>query len=115
MIVIRLGFNNNANDNNITLFQLACKVVRVINQPRGNMLLIGIGGSGRQSLSRLAAYICEYKTFQVEVTKHYRKQEFREGMLYYVLLQYINKFIITIIILEFVQLNTSYSYLCSSN
>ncbi|CAH8499452.1 unnamed protein product [Schistosoma intercalatum] len=57
-----------------------CKVVRVINQPRGNMLLIGIGGSGRQSLSRLAAYICEYKTFQVEVTKHYRKQEFREDL-----------------------------------
>ncbi|KAK4469213.1 hypothetical protein MN116_006788 [Schistosoma mekongi] len=57
-----------------------CKVVRVINQPRGNMLLIGIGGSGRQSLSRLAAYICEYKTFQVEVTKHYRRQEFREDL-----------------------------------
>ncbi|VDP42904.1 unnamed protein product [Schistosoma mattheei] len=78
--IIRLEFNNNTNDNNITLFQLACKVVRVINQPRGNMLLIGIGGSGRQSLSRLAAYICEYKTFQVEVTKHYRKQEFREDL-----------------------------------
>ncbi|CAH8498270.1 unnamed protein product [Heterobilharzia americana] len=57
-----------------------CKIVRVINQPRGNMLLIGIGGSGRQSLSRLAAYICEFKTFQVEVTKHYRKQEFREDL-----------------------------------
>ncbi|KAA0188249.1 Dynein heavy chain axonemal, partial [Fasciolopsis buskii] len=57
-----------------------CKITRVINQPRGNMLLIGIGGSGRQSLSRLAAYICEYRTFQIEVTKHYRKQEFREDL-----------------------------------
>ena len=56
------------------------KIVRVIRQPRGNMLLIGIGGSGRQSLSRLAAFICDYKTFQVEVSKHYRKQEFREGL-----------------------------------
>lgn len=46
---------------------------------RGNMLLIGIGGSGRQSLSKLAAFICEYEVFQVEVTKQYRKQEFREG------------------------------------
>jgi dynein heavy chain len=55
------------------------KIVRVIRQPRGNMLLIGIGGSGRQSLGRLAAAICEYKTFQIEVTKHYRKQEFRDG------------------------------------
>ncbi|XP_025080372.1 dynein heavy chain 2, axonemal-like isoform X3 [Pomacea canaliculata] len=56
------------------------KVVRVIRQPRGNMLMIGIGGSGRQSLTRLAAFICEYKTFSIEVTKNYRKQEFRDDI-----------------------------------
>ena len=55
------------------------RIIRVIAQPRGNMLLIGIGGSGRQSLSRLAAYIIGFKVFQIEVTKHYRKNEFREG------------------------------------
>ncbi|XP_064408838.1 dynein axonemal heavy chain 2 [Latimeria chalumnae] len=57
-----------------------CRIVRVIRQLRGNMLLIGIGGSGRQSLSRLASSICDYKIFQIEVTKHYRKQEFREDI-----------------------------------
>ncbi|KAK7102408.1 hypothetical protein V1264_020630 [Littorina saxatilis] len=56
------------------------KIVRVIRQPRGNMLLVGIGGSGRQSLTRLAAHICEYTTFQIEVSKHYRKQEFRDDL-----------------------------------
>lgn len=55
------------------------RVVRVISQLRGNMLLVGVGGSGRQSLSKLAAFICEYRVFQVEITKQYRKQEFREG------------------------------------
>lgn len=53
----------------------------MISQLRGNMLLVGVGGSGRQSLSKMAAFICEYHVFQVEVTKQYRKQEFREGEL----------------------------------
>lgn len=61
------------------VFSAVTRVIRVIGQPRGNMLLVGIGGSGRQSLSKMAAYICDYQVFQVEVTKQYRKQEFREG------------------------------------
>jgi len=61
------------------------KIIRVVSQPRGNMLLIGVGGSGRQSLARLASYILEYKVFQIEVTRHYRKNEFHEDLrqLYY--------------------------------
>ncbi|XP_069502374.1 dynein axonemal heavy chain 2 [Ambystoma mexicanum] len=69
---------------NLVLFRDAIehitRIIRVIGQPRGNMLLIGIGGSGRQSLSRLACWICDYKVFQIEVTKFYRKQEFREDI-----------------------------------
>uniref|UniRef100_G1NZY7 Dynein axonemal heavy chain 2 n=1 Tax=Myotis lucifugus TaxID=59463 RepID=G1NZY7_MYOLU len=69
---------------NLVLFREAIehitRIVRVIGQPRGNMLLVGIGGSGRQSLARLASSICEYITFQIEVNKHYRKQEFREDI-----------------------------------
>ncbi|KAK7469836.1 hypothetical protein BaRGS_00036165, partial [Batillaria attramentaria] len=56
------------------------KIVRVIRQPLGNMLLVGIGGSGRQSLTRLASHICEFTTFQIEVTKSYKKMEFRDDL-----------------------------------
>ena len=61
------------------LFVSVSRIIRVIGQPRGNMLLVGIGGSGRQSLTRLAASICDYTTFQIEVTRIYRKMEFRDG------------------------------------
>lgn len=43
------------------------------------MLLIGIGGSGRQSLSKLASFICMYTVFQIEISKNYKRAEFREG------------------------------------
>ncbi|XP_078389870.1 dynein axonemal heavy chain 2 [Cetorhinus maximus] len=56
------------------------RIVRVISQPRGNMLLVGIGGSGRQSLSQLSAFISDYNTYQIEVTKVYRKLEFRDDL-----------------------------------
>ncbi|XP_078526452.1 dynein axonemal heavy chain 2 isoform X1 [Lissotriton helveticus] len=69
---------------NLVLFRDAIehitRIVRVIGQLRGNMLLIGIGGSGRESLARLASWICVYNVFQIEVTKSYRKQEFREDI-----------------------------------
>lgn len=56
------------------------RITRVIKLERGNMLLIGVGGSGRQSAARLAASILEYKIFQIEVTKTYRLNEFKEDL-----------------------------------
>ena len=58
----------------------ACRIARVIGMQRGNALLVGVGGSGRQSLSRLAAFLKGFKIFMIEITKTYRKLEFHEDL-----------------------------------
>jgi dynein heavy chain len=57
-----------------------CRIHRVLMQPRGNMMLVGVGGSGRSSLTRLSAYMAGMITFSIEITKNYRLLEFREDI-----------------------------------
>lgn len=43
-------------------------------------MLIGVGGSGKQSITRFAAHISGFKTFQIELSRGYGAAEFREDL-----------------------------------
>ena len=56
------------------------RLARILRSPRGNAMLVGLGGSGKQSLTRLAAFMVEYKCVSIELTKGYGNDQFREDI-----------------------------------
>ena len=69
---------------NLVLFDDALehftRVHRVIRMDQGHALLVGVWGSGRQSVSQLAAFAAAYELFEITLSRGYGEEEFREDL-----------------------------------
>lgn len=56
------------------------KMARVLSNEQGNALLLGVGGSGKRSLSKLASYIVGNSVFRIQITKAYNRASLNEDL-----------------------------------
>ncbi|XP_068632055.1 dynein axonemal heavy chain 3 [Battus philenor] len=56
------------------------RCTRVLLQDNGNLLLVGVGGSGRSSAMKLAASILEMNVVQIEISRVYGQTEWRDDI-----------------------------------
>ena len=59
------------------------RISRVVEMPRGNILLVGVGGSGKQSLTKLSAFIGGHDFCQISLTKTYGINSLMEDLQVY--------------------------------
>lgn len=69
---------------NLVLFDDALdhvtRIHRAIRLDQGNALLVGVGGSGKQSLTRLAAFAAGCEVFEIKLSRGYSETSFRDDL-----------------------------------
>lgn len=77
-------YSENVSQMNLVLFQIAmehvCRIARIVDQPAGNALLVGVGGSGKQSLSKLASFILSYEIARIVVSTNYTTNDLKADL-----------------------------------
>jgi dynein heavy chain, axonemal len=78
------NYDENNIEMNLVLFDDALShitnIYRILRFPLGHALLVGYGGSGKQSLTKLALFTAKYRLFMITLTRGYKEKEFREDL-----------------------------------
>lgn len=77
-------YNDNNPVMNLVLFEDAmkhvCRITRIVMPSSGHGLMVGVGGSGKQSLSRLAASMMYMITFQITISSTYNLNDLKTDL-----------------------------------
>ncbi|XP_064612357.1 LOW QUALITY PROTEIN: dynein axonemal heavy chain 10-like [Liolophura sinensis] len=77
-------YNETNTPMNLVLFDDALehltRIHRVIRMDQGHALLVGVGGSGKQSLCKLASYTAQCEVFQITLSRGYSESSFRDDL-----------------------------------
>ena len=55
-------------------------ISRVLSMPRGHLMLVGVKSSGRKSLARLSMHISSMESFEIQITRTYGINEWRDNL-----------------------------------
>uniref|UniRef100_A0A3B3TNK4 Dynein axonemal heavy chain 10 n=1 Tax=Poecilia latipinna TaxID=48699 RepID=A0A3B3TNK4_9TELE len=77
-------YNETMSRMNLVLFEDALehltRIHRIVRIDRGHALLVGVGGSGKQSLAKLAAFAAECEVFEITLSRGYCETNLREDL-----------------------------------
>jgi dynein heavy chain len=77
-------YNDNFAYMGLVLFEDAmkhvCKICRIVIPSSGHALLVGVGGSGKQSLTKLASFIMNFTTYSITISATYGMNDLKTDL-----------------------------------